>query len=414
MNYDIVLERIKPSKKEHEDALGTYNAIASFIKKAYGNETILVGSVAKDTFLRGDMDLDIFVFFDPYICREELESKGLIIGRGVFEHYDSPARVEYAEHPYLSGTINGIDVEIVPCYKLDAGNTIISAVDRTPFHLKYVLSNLEGRQKDEVRLLKRFLKAQKLYGADSRTNGFSGYLCELLICKYGTFENLVKSALGWDNGKRITFRPANKHFEDPFIVIDPVDASRNVASAVTANTFSLFIDACHRFVETWDVAMFEGPFKGYCPCNPERVVVVEVEAGDIHEDAFFSQARRLSNHIRKVAESYGFSFFRTGIYDNGMIFDMEISTLPLLKKHMGPSVMEYQSVQYFKKKNNATFIEYGKIYSIKDRIFTDIIDVIDDIIKKKSGMGTHFRCANYAIYECKEALELLAEQIVYY
>ena len=87
---------------------------------------------------------------------------------------------KYAEHPYINAYIDGVDVDLVPCYKVDSATTIQSAVDRTPFHTRYITDRINGLI-DDVLLLKQFTKAGGIYGSDQMTEGFSGYLCELLL-----------------------------------------------------------------------------------------------------------------------------------------------------------------------------------------------------------------------------------------
>ena len=38
-----------------------------------------------------------------------------------------------------------------------------------------------------------FLKSNKIYGAEIAKQGFSGYISEVLILEFGSFENLIKS-----------------------------------------------------------------------------------------------------------------------------------------------------------------------------------------------------------------------------
>jgi tRNA nucleotidyltransferase (CCA-adding enzyme) len=64
----------------------------------------------------------------------------------------------------------------------------LSATDRTPF-IHYVKKRLGKTLQDDVRLLKKFMQGIKVYGAEIKTGGFSGYLCELLILHYGSFAN---------------------------------------------------------------------------------------------------------------------------------------------------------------------------------------------------------------------------------
>ncbi|EHK02130.1 tRNA CCA-pyrophosphorylase, partial [Candidatus Haloredivivus sp. G17] len=100
------------------------------------------------------------------------------------------------------GEIKGHEVEIVPCYDTDPEN-IQSAVDRTPHHTRWAKNNLDSQQRKDVVALKVFLDAQGLYGSSLEIQGFSGYLCEILIAYYGSFEKLIEKASQWQKEERI-------------------------------------------------------------------------------------------------------------------------------------------------------------------------------------------------------------------
>ncbi|MDY6774033.1 MAG: nucleotidyltransferase domain-containing protein, partial [Candidatus Nanohaloarchaea archaeon] len=129
-----VLERVEPEESEGEEAREMFERIQEFVEDEFGVEAGLMGSTAKGTFMQEDKDLDIFVFFEESVGEEELEEEGLEIGGSVFEQFDGDYEVEYAEHPYTKGEIDGYEVEIVPAYRVDSGENIKSSVDRTPFH----------------------------------------------------------------------------------------------------------------------------------------------------------------------------------------------------------------------------------------------------------------------------------------
>ncbi|HPR41129.1 MAG TPA: CCA tRNA nucleotidyltransferase [Candidatus Methanofastidiosa archaeon] len=413
MNMEEVLRLIVPDQEEKEEALKKYGEVSDYIEKRFGRETILVGSVAKDTFLKGDKDLDIFVYFNIDEKREEMEKEALLIGKSVFEHFGNEYQVEYAEHPYVSGIVDGYDIEIVPCYKIKNAHNIISAVDRTPFHLSFVKDHLRDCQKDDVRLLKKFLKAQKMYGADSKVNGFSGYLCELLIIHYGSFEGLARSAINWEVGETIEFlRPVNV-FKDPLIIIDPVDPNRNVASPVSLDTYSRFVLECKRYFDTKDEGMFAGPEMGYEPIEGGRLIVIQVDM-DVLEDIFYSQCRKFLATIKRSFKSEGFTLYRSGIFSKGLVLDIETGDLPTIKKHMGPRIGNVENMQRFLSKNRCVFAEGGHLFSFRERRYNDVIDVINDIIKDKVGMGNHLKKANLKILSKESAYLSIKDEIIYY
>ena len=134
---------------------------------------MVVGSIARHTWVRGDRDLDVFMLFDPSLSREELELQGLALARSIAGAYTDKFHEKYAEHPYINANIDDVDVDLVPCYNVDSATKIQSAVDRTPFHTRYITDKINGLI-DDVLLLKRFTKAGGIYGSDQMTEGFSG------------------------------------------------------------------------------------------------------------------------------------------------------------------------------------------------------------------------------------------------
>ena len=105
-------------------------------------------------------------------------------------HYEQIER--FAEHPYLQLIVEGYRVDIVPCYNAKPGEWQ-SATDRTPYHTDYIKKHLDAGLRGEVRLLKRFMQGTGVYGAEIKVGGFSGYLCELLIMKYGSFAGTMEA-----------------------------------------------------------------------------------------------------------------------------------------------------------------------------------------------------------------------------
>ena len=246
-----VLERVTP-KKEYKKQIETIVKeikikVNQEIKKRNLPVTIeLVGSIAKDTFLKDNLDIDIFIKFPTIFKKEKIGESALSIGRAFLENTEE----SYAEHPYIRGQYKDYKVEIVPCYKIEKASQKLSAVDRTPLHTRYVKENLPEKNKPDVLLFKQFLRGIGCYGAEAEIEGFSGYLCEILIIKYGDFNNLIKNAVNWKVGKKISFtKDKFPNFDSPLTFIDPVDTNRNVASAISKAKFVFFIKACREYLK---------------------------------------------------------------------------------------------------------------------------------------------------------------------
>lgn len=269
-----VKEILRPTPSELEEALRLYEELKKTLKNIlsktipYNFKIELEGSVAKGTSLRGEMDLDIFVLVEY----ENLNKEWII------EKFVKPVSKElnrlrrgylvelrYASHPYVKVRARNMEADIVPAYWAKSINDIRTPVDRTPFHTEFVKKYLASEQRDEVRLLKKFFKGIGVYGAEIKVGGFSGYLTELLIIKYGSFESFLKSAATWKEPQIISLSKLNsyevsvlrKTFKGvPLIFPDPVDSRRNAAAAVSRRSMALAILAAHEFLKRPSLKFF--------------------------------------------------------------------------------------------------------------------------------------------------------------
>ena len=132
------LKQVQPSHEEKERITNLKEKILKEIRqiKDKSFEPKVVGSIAKGTFLAGT-DIDIFLIFEK---GTDLKNKGLALARKILPH----GKELYAQHPYLRGEIEGIGIDIVPCFAIRDSTEPISAVDRTPFHTDWVISNING------------------------------------------------------------------------------------------------------------------------------------------------------------------------------------------------------------------------------------------------------------------------------
>jgi tRNA nucleotidyltransferase (CCA-adding enzyme) len=225
---DEVLNRIRPTTEERARLKNAANDVISRINdlarsRDLNCKPVLVGSASRSTWLTGDHDLDIFLAVPENIdLNEALELARLIAP----DHEE-----KYAEHAYVQAKINGFETDLVPCYLLEDASKIKSAVDRTPFHTKYVSQKIYGLE-DEVLLLKQFMKGIGVYGSELKTGGFSGYLTELLVLRYSSFLNVLMAASYWHPSEVIDLEDHSTIVhKDPLVVVDPVDSSRNVAAS---------------------------------------------------------------------------------------------------------------------------------------------------------------------------------------
>ncbi len=403
--YNKILKKITPTKSEILEEQMLVAKIREQIDSLEGKHSHLewCGSSARGTHLRGDRDLDLFIMFDKAMPGEELEKEGLRIAKKIFKGHKW--ELAYSQHPYIRGEIKGFEVEIVPSYIVASGAEKQSAVDRTPFHNKYLLNKLSAEDKQEARLLKQFLKGINAYGADLKNCSLPGYGVELLIVKYGSFDNAILEISRWWAGKIITFsnqteENAKKAFAKenyPLILIDPVDSSRNVASALSREQFERIVYASQLFLKNPSEKFFFP--KNKKPWAKKKVLNVlkkkELIALHAHfpknelSDIVWGQLRRFEKKTANHLKEKDFSVMQSGVWsdEKEIIFMYELETLTLQKskKVKGPMASDKENTKKFLDKKRKILsgprIEDGHIVIEIEREETSAHKVLEKFIK---------------------------------
>ncbi|HSB46889.1 MAG TPA: CCA tRNA nucleotidyltransferase [Candidatus Bilamarchaeum sp.] len=312
-----VLEAITPSREEREIELAFCEMLVAHIRDNAPQScmVVLTGSMAKGTFLRDKRDIDVFVLFDRSVPKEELEPSIKNIMDSAFPSLGY--QLSYAEHPYVRFHFEGRRIDLVPAYRITEASERISAVDRSVLHTEFVRKSLTESQAGSVLLLKQFLRAGGIYGAEIKTAGFSGYLCELLIIHYGSFEKLLKAASKWKKGAFIDLK---KHYKSPkaakeaakrfgiFAVIDPTDRNRNVAAAVSPASLKAFIALAKAFLKKpAEGAFFRKPesFEDKLRKSRRRTLIVSMPRPDIVDDILWGQLYKMLNQLEKHLAEFG-------------------------------------------------------------------------------------------------------------
>ncbi|MCL1984051.1 MAG: CCA tRNA nucleotidyltransferase [Methanomassiliicoccaceae archaeon] len=389
-----VLQRIRPSEKETAEIISTAERLKEKVrsylsKNEYDIGVMLVGSVAKGTFL-SDPDLDVFLIFPEKVPKQDMERIGLTAGEDILQ-----GERMYAEHPYIRGKFDGLSVDLVPCFAVTDPSKLISAVDRTPFHTDYVISRTDGRLRDEIRLLKVFMRGIGAYGAEPNTRGFSGYLCETLVIFYGGFLNTVKAASEWREGVSIALEKKGPAMLGPMVLYDPVDPKRNVASAVHIDTFATFIAACKSYLVSPNEKFFFPPERSPLTENElrelsggrgSRLVTVMFDRPDVNRDNLYSQIWKTRYAIARKLDSYDFTVLRA-VHDMTrtkiiLVFELERDVLSKTFKHIGPPVWVRSSASFLEKwKNNeygGPFIDEGQWNVVAERRHRSVTEMLYD------------------------------------
>lgn len=404
MDYTQVLNEIKPTDEENKEIQDMSRKILDYLtleskKRNFNTEIFLVGSVSKGTYLKGKSDIDVFIAFPLDTPEEVLKETGLILGYSCSKHFNGKASEHYASHPYLTSQIDKFEVDFVPCYKIHHGNELKSAVDRTILHTAYIKKHLENKQKDEVLLLKRFMDMTKTYGSEFKVGGFAGYLCELLIIKYKTFENTLKAATNWTFKQTIDLENygTGNNFKDPLIVIDPTDENRNVGASLRLDKMSEFIQSARNYLNSSNKIDYFYPIKknitkkdiiNNFKNRESEVIVVEFNIPNIPVDSIHPQLRKTANSISEILNKKGFNVFNSGYWTDEknigiLLFEMASIKLNTVDINKGPKIFYKKACEQFIKAHGLENCYVKDEYLVKtiNREFINANECIEDLLK---------------------------------
>ena len=406
MDYKLILNEIKPTEYEKDKVREVSGKLLEFINDKCNvdnidAEAVLVGSVAKKTYLRGKSDIDIFIAFPLTTDKKDLKHIGLDLAHQCCDVFNGEPHHQFASHPYVTTEIDGFEIDFVPCYRIDDGSQLKSAVDRTILHTKYVQANLAEGQNEEVLLLKRFMDMTGTYGSEFKVGGFAGYLCELLIIKYGTFENTLKAASNWQFGHIIDLKDYGtaKMFKDPLVCIDPTDKNRNVGAALRLDKFSQFIQSARNYLNSDKKTEYFYPLKK--PLD-KKVILDEFEARDsnviaigfdipqIPLDTLHPQLKKTADSLKRELNKNDFLVFQHDYWTDEenyavILLELAVSKLNNIKIHEGPRVYYKQACDNFIKKfglENCYLLDDMLVYNVK-RKFTTPESFIYNLLTKE-------------------------------
>ncbi|WP_135663605.1 CCA tRNA nucleotidyltransferase [Halorhabdus rudnickae] len=358
---ESVRERVDPDAEERRRLRYVAETVIERAESAIdardiAGDVMLVGSTARDTWIAGDRDIDVFVRFPPEIDRETLETVGLEIGHAVLPE----GHEEYAEHPYVVGEVDGYDIDLVPCYAVEAATAIQSAVDRTPFHTHYIEARLDEDLTADVRLCKAFLKGIGVYGSDLRTRGFSGYLTELLVLEHGGFLPLLEAAADWHPPVR--FDPeshGDATFRDDLVMIDPTDPERNVAAALSSANLAAFQHYAREFLADPRESLFEpsepdplspSDARSFFDRRGTTPLAVTFGTPDLVEDDLYPQLEKSLEGIVGLLDRNGFDVLRADAFARErtvLLAELEVTERPAVERHEGPPVAVREHAEGF-------------------------------------------------------------------
>ncbi|RBI58846.1 CCA tRNA nucleotidyltransferase [halophilic archaeon] len=411
-----VRERVEPDAEERSRLGTVVERLVERTESAVDDlpveaDVLQVGSTARGTWLSGDRDIDLFVRFPPDCDRDDLESYGLDVGHAVLPD----GHEEYAEHPYVKGEFEGFDVDLVPCYRVESATDIRSAVDRTPFHTRYLEARLDDDLANDVRVFKQFLTGIGTYGSDLRTRGFSGFLAELLVLEHGGLRPLLEAAVDWQPPVR--FDPEDhgtREFDDPLVVVDPTDPERNVAAVLSAANLARLQHYARELLDDPRESLFfpESPD----PLSPADVrefvddrgttpVALRFPAPDVVEDQLYPQLDKSLSGVREALERRGFEVLRADLFADDsavLLFELGVAERPAVERHEGPPVhVRRHAAGFYEKYANGDgdpesgdrtygpFVDDGRYVVERPREFTTATAFLESDALFDAALGVH-------------------------
>ena len=309
--FSDVLSSVVSGRDSEKEVIGKAEKILSALRKSAEKAGYIVsielgGSAAKKTFLRQDFDCDVFVRFDYDKYSEHDSELSSYLKKIILDAGFSPVEL-HGSRNYFQFIADDLKFELVPVLWLKSIHEIKHAknvTDASPFHVYWFNKKCDlsaripekssqdpsvigdtnpdiYRLNNQVRLTKIFSKAQRVYGAESYIQGFSGHVLDILIVHFGNFYNLadffakqdemldlkkydpkkiVIDVEGFYHGKdslevQKLLNPSK--IDSPIIIIDPISKDRNASSSIGLDKFNKFIRACRRFIDAPDGSLFK-------------------------------------------------------------------------------------------------------------------------------------------------------------
>lgn len=440
----IVLEKITPSQNEiqkqrdiiHElsEALSARASTAgytySFIE-AQGSTGL------KQTQLKGATDIDLFValnpedYFDviklPDTERHEALDK---LMTDLVSNWFEPAlknvdaqnlQRAFSQHPFLSLKMGGIEIDILGCFDIDADILAregpITAVDRTIHHSKYIAERLTEKKREDIRILKSFVRACHAYGDTCAVGrmGVTGVSLELLVIFNDSLEEAIQSLRHLDTRPVDVFNRSLhdlkriKSFHDDYLfLIDPTDSNRNIASSFTLRTYRWVqhqIDRLQEALEGGSPNLIELLLEAPIPTSPlpdwlkPNSKAYEFQAEKtIHYTILRDKLHRIARRIRSEMryertgeERFGRILseiiFKDGRYALGILVEKPKISSSYTRR--GPKISLKEAAKRFKESHQSAREEKGFLYIEVDREWTNYEKMLEVLLKENRIEGLH-------------------------
>lgn len=375
-----VLDRIKPNEKEVQYFKRKVKEVISKINIPK-TKIVLGGSGARNSWLRGNYDIDIFVKFNFNIYKKKDISK--ILEKALKKNFKISKL--HGSRDYFQINEKELTYELIPVLDIKVASKALNITDISPLHAKWVN---KFDFKDDLRLSKAFCKACRCYGAESYIKGFSGYSLEILTIYYKGFKKFIKKVSKWDN--KVIIDP-EKHLKkpleelnksktlSPLILVDPVDKNRNVCAALSYETFDKFKKYCRDYLKN--------PSEKFFTASKEKVpsdaVVINVKGLKGKRDVVGVKLLKSYEFILMKLRKEGYNVVNSGWNFERFWFLFSDKKLGKYKIQEGPKKQFEKNLKDFKKKHKKIYFDGERSYAKVLREYKNVKSFLRFIIKSK-------------------------------
>lgn len=377
---DFLQQLKKELKPKYEEPKIVHELQQSLNELKIDAKTMLGGSVAQKTNIKGNFDADIFVKFkETTNISDKLEQ--------AIKKLKKPYTRIKGSRDYFQIHAD-ITIEAVPVLDIKNYKEAKTVVDVSPLHVEYFNKHANDQIRDEIRLVKAFCKANQLYGAESHIKGLSGHVINLLMLKYKTFQEFIKNTAKW---KQKTIIDLEKHHKDPLmilntskttgplIVIDPVQKNRNAAAALSQQKFEELIKTAKQYKKNPSKQFFE-------PIQPKNGIQITFELLDGKKDVTGSKIIKIKNYLEQKLKKHDFEpNTKIIFYENRAILTLNPDPKQLGDEKIikGPPKEMLEHTKKFKEKYKNTTIKENNVVAITKRKYKEPLKLIKDLLTHK-------------------------------
>ena len=388
-----ILEEVSPKQEDKKILSDIQKEVLKKIKLPDTTPKI-GGSGAKNTWLKNTHDIDIYVKFNYSKYKDKSNKLSDLLHKSLKKSFSNVIRI-HGSRDYFQISHKGYTLEIVPILAITKPEQSKNITDFSIFHVKYVTDKIKKnpRLADEIRVSKVFARANRFYGAESHIGGFSGYVLELLVSKYGSFLKFATAVSKWESNTIIGNKKEAEELnwakkQSPLILIDPVQPERNAAAALSKQQYINIISICKKFINSPKPEHFElQPVDINKLQKKGNLTIIEAKPLTAKRDVAGAKALKafefLVKHLApfEVTDSFFDYDDKTATY----YISTKKTEIPKEYTHLGPPLEFKKEIVAFKKANKNVKIDkkQNRVYAIRKTKNPDLNSYIKDLLIQK-------------------------------